>query len=233
MNGQAILTNVSGLLGNETIDPVQGLFLTNIARVIFQENRPWQVLKKTDNSQTVQAGYNPNTPIPIPADFSRFIDDKNEIILSDGNNTVYTLREAPLEQKLFYEKQFGWFVMDLANNVFYVMGIVPQTLPAYFNYISDPGDITLITSWGAFPARFHKMLPFITAAIFRLGTDYDSINARNAVDNELRSNMLFKVMIDWDTNMALAAVGQTDPAAKYHGRRTFGGRSNYNDSQLS
>lgn len=233
MNGQAILNTLAGLLGGEVIDPVQGLYLVNSARVIFQEDRPWEILKKTDDSVTVPSGLNPNNPLKIPSDFARFIDDKNEIILSNGTNIIYRLRQAPLESKLLYQNNFGWFVMDEANGVFYVMGQVPQALSAYFNYISDPGDITLTTPWGAFPVRFQKILPFICAAMYRSGTDYDSLNARNAADNELRSNMLFKAMVNWDASLALAAVQQTDPAAKYHGRRTFGGHSFYNDSELS
>lgn len=233
MNGQQILNTLAGLLGSEVIDPVVGLSLVNVARVIFQEDRPWEILKKTDDSVTVPAGLNPNNPLTIPADFARFIDDKNEIILSNGTTINYRLRQAPLESKLLYQNQFGWFVMDEANGVFYILGQVPQQLTVYFNYISDPGDITLTTQWGNFPVRFHKILPPICAAMYRLGVDYDSLNARNAADNELRANKLFTAMVNWDTNLALAAVQQTDPAAKYHGRRTFGGRSNYNDSQLS
>lgn len=221
MNGQQLLTLISSILGDITIDQVYGLQLINIARNYIEMRRPWQVLKKKDTTQTVTGSNTYTTPFTVPTNLRRFLKE-GSIKLFDGNNNIQTLKEVPFEDALAFKDAFGNFYVDFGQSLFYITGIVPGTFSVYVYYIANLGDITATTSWQGFPSEYHPILAFEVAAMYRLGTDYDVINARNADDNAMRSDMIYKSMTKWDAELSLGSVENLDYGLGKYGGKIWG-----------
>lgn len=146
--------------------------------------------------------------------FQRYLGESSlsegSIVLFDGNNNVQYLTEVPIEEILNYKDQFGRFAVDYGNNLFYITGVVPGTFTIYQFYIQTTPDVTLTDAWQKIPARFHPILAYDACARWRLGTDYDDVNARNADDNIKMANNIFNAMASWDTELAISAVNSMD-----------------------
>lgn len=205
MTGTEILALASSILGDETVDETFGLQMLNVLRGVYEGKRPWQVLKKVNSTVTITGANTYTNPLAVPSDLRYYIGD-GSIQLFDGTNIPDVCTEFPFEEQLMRKNNSFEFCVDYGASLFYIMGVVPKNYTVYQWYISDPGDIEADTEWLKFPARFHPILAYELAAMWRLGTDYDDVAARNADDNARRADMLFKGMEQWDTKLALSAV---------------------------
>ncbi len=208
MNGQALLDLLKLILSGEGINPTFGLQMINFAKNVFEMRRPWMNLKTIDSSQTVTPATTYTTPIPMPANFRRYLNE-GAIVLFDGSNDVVQLTEVPFEMILSYKDDYGKFAVDYANNVIYVLGKIPKNYTVYQYYIKASAAITLTTTWTTtsnFLLEFHPALAYEAAVRWRLGTDYDDVNARNADDNAKMSDMIFEAMATLDNERAIGAV---------------------------
>lgn len=205
MTGQQLLDLTTSILGGEEIDQTFGLQMLNIVRGVIEGKRPWQVLKKVDSSVTITGANTYTTPLTAPSDLRYYIGD-GSIQLFDGTNIPDICTEFPFEEQLLRKNNSLEFCVDYGALTFYIMGVIPRSYTVYQWYISDPGDITLNTEWLKFPARFHPALAYELAAMWRLGTDYDDVAARNADDNARRADMILKGAYTWDTKLTLTAV---------------------------
>lgn len=225
MNGQALIDQITSILGGEQPNPVYLLQLINLSKDKIEMginpakpetagSRPWKVLSVNNHALTVTGSNRYTASFALPADFLRYLGEstlfQGSIVLFDGNNNIQYLKEIPIENVLYYKDQFGFFAVDYANNLFYIMGIVPGTFTIYQYYIKTTDPITLVTTWQNFPSRYHAILAFDTAARWRLGTDYDDVAARNADDNVKMVDGLFHAMESWDTELAISAVNGID-----------------------
>ncbi len=214
MTGQQELDLLKQILGGEGINQAYALQLINLAKMKYEQARPWKALVAVDNSQTVNGGNTYLTPLNLPSNFIRYLGESSlaqgSIVLFDGNDNVQFLTEVPFEQRIFYRTEFGRMTVDYANEKLYIMGIVPGSFTVYQYYIQFTPDITLNTSWEKIPARFHAILAFDAAARWRLGTDYDDVNARNADDNAKMAASIFDAMSSWDTELAISAINSID-----------------------
>ncbi len=214
MTGTQLLALLNQILGGESINQVYALQLINLARINIEARRPWQVLKAVDKSQTVNGSNNYTVPFNIPANFVRYLGESSlsqgSIILFDGNTDVEIITEIPFESTLMYKQEYGRFSADYGAMKFYLMGLIPKLYTIYQYYIADYGDVTLSTTWLRFPARFAPILAFDAAARYRLGTDYDDVNARNANDNAKMVDTIYDSMSSWDTELAISTVNSLD-----------------------
>lgn len=214
MTGQQLYDLVRQILGDEGPNVAYIMQLINLAKIVYEGGRPWKVLSVNNVTLTVTGSNTYTTPFPLPVNFNRFLGEstlsQGSIMLFDGNNNIQYLTEVPIEQILLYKNEFGRFAVDYANNVFYICGIVPGSFTIYQFYIENNDPITLETKWTRFPARFHPILAFNAAARWRLGTDYDDVNARNADDNEKMAKSIYETMEAWDTELAISAINSID-----------------------
>lgn len=203
--GREIIDFANSLLGNETLDDTMALQMINVIRGVYEMKRPWQVLKKYDASQTISPSNTYNTPLTIPEDFRMYLEDYG-VQLFDGTNIPQQTSQFPYEQKLLRKNNAFEWCADYGSYQFYIMGIIPSIYTVYQWYIFNPGDIEIDTTWLRFPGEYHFILSYELAAMWRLGTDWDDVNARNADDNARRADMIFKSMETWDAKLAGAAV---------------------------
>jgi len=200
---------VTAVLQGEAPSQVFILQLLNTEKNIVENLRPWQVLKKLDTSVTVQATNTYTNPLPLPADFSKFLLE-GTMQLFDGVNDTQNISQVPFEARLTYRTAFGRFLADYANNQFFLMGLIPKAYSVYLWYIKSTPQITLGTTWTSFPPQYQAMLAFRTAARWRLGTDFDDVNARNADENGRTADMILQSMETWDTDLAISAINSVD-----------------------
>lgn len=222
MNGQALVDLLTSILDNESIDQTFALQMINVARGYIEDRQPLVVFKKLDISQVVgSANSNGAVPINVPSDFRRYIPAKGaeggSIQLFNGGSLINDLIETAFQDQLTDQKYYGKYYVDYGQGLLYVLGQIPGTFTVYQFYIADYGNITLSTQWGqtalgrvTMPARYHPMLAYEAAAMWRLGTDYDNTAARNADDNAKRSDMIYKALLSWNTELTLSEVGKKD-----------------------
>lgn len=220
-NGQDILNLLQSILAGEGISQVYALQLINLARIRIEGLRPWKVLVTTDKTQTVSPATRYTTAIPMPsitggspADFVRFLGEstlsQGSVVLFDGNTDVQYITEIPIENILFYKDQYSFVAADYGANNLYFTGLIPKNYTVYQFYIGDYGNITVSTGWLRFPKRFWAALAFDAANHWRLGTDYDDVNARNATDNGKMASDILEAMRSWDTELAISATNSID-----------------------
>jgi len=231
MTGSQIIALTNSILGNEELDETFALQMINVIKNTIQLRRPWQVLKKKNTSVTVNGSNAWDTPHAMPSDFLRWIKD-GELQLFDGTNYPQIATEVPFEDSLEYKNESFRFYCDYGALEFYITGIVPGSYTVYQWYIYNPGEITADTEWLRFPAIYHPILAYELAVMWRLGTDWDDVNARNADDNARRADMLYKAMELWDTNMALSQIRNIEYPQNKQGKnvgntRNWGPRGTY------
>lgn len=213
-NGQDILNLLQSILAGEGISNTYALQLINLARIRLEAKRPWKVLSTVDKSQVVTPANTYTNPIPLPSNFVRFLGEstlaQGSVVLFDGNTDVEYITEIPIENILFYKDQYSFIAVDYGGNVMYFTGLIPKTYTVYQYYIADFGDITTTTGWIKFPKRFWAILAFDAAAHWRLGTDYDDVNARNADDNVRMADDILTAMRSWDSELANSAINSIE-----------------------
>ena len=105
------------------------------------------------------------------------------------------------------------------NNVFYVdhgaqkiyfLGTIDRTYTAFVPYQANLGDIAAATTWLNIPSQFHMILAYDVAAMYRMGMDYDDINARNANQNARDAETLFSSMVAWDDMLQRSSTTRMD-----------------------
>lgn len=231
MTGQQLIDLITSVLDGESPDPTYLLQLINLSRVQYENKRSWRVLVAKDTSKTVSGSNTYLTPFDCPTDFKRYL---GESTLTQGMLRLYTspnniqyIYEVPYENILEYKDQFGYFAVDYANKKFYITGIVPGTFTIVQNYIRKTLAIALNTSWEGFDSDFHPILAFDSAARWRLGTDYDDMNQRNADDNGKLANGIFEAMSSWDAEMAISSINNIEyptNSSNYRGSSGYGPR---------
>lgn len=215
MNGSDFYTAVTTLLNNFQMNQVLFYQLLNVARIQREISRPFIRLQKMDASNIVSAvGIAPLIPqtgqaLTLPTDFLFFRDD-GKIILSNNNQIWQPYSEIPLSLAIPFLQINNNFYIDHVSQTYYLTGLIDQQYTAYMYYQADFGDITANTSWLNIPKRFQMMLAFDVAAMYRLGVNYDDINARNADSNHQQAELIFNVMANWDNNLQRSAVTNLD-----------------------
>lgn len=211
MNGEQLYTNVlTPTLGTEQIDQNYALTLFELARADFEQRRPLVFLRARDTSQIALAGLNLTTPYQMPSPatpslstpylMSYQLEGAIKLVSPTNSQNVLTLKEVAIENQIQYQ-QGNFFAADYVNRVFYILANLPQSYTINQFFIADFGVITLTTSWGGVPTRFHPMLAFQAAARYRLGADYDDISARNADENYKSSEDLYKSLMMLDARI--------------------------------
>ncbi len=151
----------------------------------------------------------PAAAINVPSDFF-YLSRDGEITLYNNNNVYQTFTEIPLNLVIPYLQVNNVFYVDHGAGKIYFLGTIDQTYTAFVPYQANLGDITATTTWLNIPSAFHMILAYDVAAMYRMGMDYDDINARNANQNAIDANALFNSMVAWDDNLARSATTRMD-----------------------
>lgn len=214
MNGAALFTAVTAMVGGFSLDSTTFYLMLNSARIRREMMRGWMKLRKYDYSQSLSAQnastiFPPTAKLNVPTDFMYFSRD-GEITLYNDNNQFETYTEIPMNLAIPYMQSNNVFFIDHSAGFIYFLGNIATQYKAFIPYQANYGDITASTQWLNIPSAFHMILAYDVAAMYRLGVSYDDINARNAEDNNRQAELLFAGMVQWDGNLQLSATTRMD-----------------------
>lgn len=198
--------------------------LIDNAKTIFEEERPWMVLRKTDTSLSVTTSNTWETEIDLSTitDFSRFYSDE-PIILFDGDNTTHSFRLVPFDRRLEYKNASSTACYDENAKKLYINGVLPFAGTLYINYVATSTAIDLSSDdaqWTEFPARFLSILAYYAVGISKGAIDYDSINRQMLPGHREMITVLKRAMEKWDTSRQLSTLTYNDPTDRHGGFRS-------------
>jgi len=196
MVGEEIKTMAEEILGGDTIDETFFYQVLNARKDIIEDERPWMFLRKLDSTQTATTGNNYSTSLSLPTDW------RNTYKLLVGEDHQYF--QIPFDQQHLYRNHGRYFVVDVANSTYYLLGNVGQAETIYHYYLRTTPDITGVTS-PVFPSRFHAVLAFEVAGYIQMGQDADDIFARMSPENKMQAMTVLDAMRMWDTRLQMSA----------------------------
>ncbi len=214
MTGADFLTAVTSLVNGFSIDTTLFYQLLNTARIRRELMRPFMRLRKYDYTQTVQGQsfsltLPPAAVINLQSDFL-YLSRDGEITLYDNNNTYQLFTEIPMNLVIPYLQVNNVFYVDHGAQKIYFLGTIDRTYTAFVPYQANLGDIAAATTWLNIPSQFHMILAYDVAAMYRMGMDYDDINARNANQNARDAETLFSSMVAWDDMLQRSSTTRMD-----------------------
>lgn len=208
--GSDLYTFFQSLNLGYSIDSALFYSLLATVQAKIEVKRDWMILRKQDASESAGPSDSFTTSKTIPSDFF-FWQSEDAIVLVDPTNssTWIPFLEVSFPKRFLYQTQSYRFFCDYANSKFYLGGIVDRTYTIYKNYVYQPDKITSTTSW-VFPAKFHEMLAFGVAALYKLGVDFDDINKLSGEDNGKVFLEGLKTMELWDARLAQGSLEGVD-----------------------
>lgn len=218
MTGPELQTFCTSLNGGMSIDVPTLNTLLNMGKAIFEGEKDWMALRKTDSSISVSSGGTWQTAYSISTitDFLKFY-GKKPITIYNNNQAEY-YRQVPFEKRVQYRDYDNTFVLDLRNKNVYFNGNLILAGNMYVNYIQDTPDVdvaidTDIETNGSFPfpSRFHPILAFYAIGINKGAIDYDSISREMLPNNAAALVALKNAVSKWDNDLQLDSVDEYDP----------------------
>lgn len=203
MTGSEIKALNTQIRGGREMDDVTFYTLLNMEKKRIEIKRPWRFLITEDTSNTSSANDTFLTAHDLPDGFLMFPNrDKLKLVNTvDTTDVLKDWTETKFETR--YEKQNnnGYFVVDLKNLQYYLLGKVTKNYTHHMFFCEATADITANTEWENVPADFAKLLAFAVAVIDEAGMDYDEVNARQASGNSLTCRSIESAMVKWDDNL--------------------------------
>uniref|UniRef100_A0A6H1ZYL1 Uncharacterized protein n=1 Tax=viral metagenome TaxID=1070528 RepID=A0A6H1ZYL1_9ZZZZ len=201
MTGQNLIDFINEILDDEISDDL-ALDLINNAKNIIEGARKWRMLIKEDSSQTFGSGEDYTDAKDLPSDF--FMDDMVYLgIEADEDYSEYD--PIPFNQRRLFS-QNGKYSIDYANDDIYICDKVDKTYTIYLYYIYETDDLTVSTS-PVWPAKYHKLIGFLVAELYKTSIDFDDINVGQALAHNKQAALLWGSMQEWDSQLALKEIG--------------------------
>jgi len=211
------------LNGGATIDATLADILVDNAKTILEEERPWEVLRKTDTSLSITTSNTWETAIDLSTitDFSTFYGEFIKIF--DGNNRIDYIRLVPFDRRLENKDNSGTACYDENSKTLYINGTVAFSGTLYIPHVSTSTAIDLTSTsavWTVFPSRFLPILGYYAIGIYKGAIDYDSINKLMMPENRETLKALKRAMETWDNTKQLNSLNFNDPTRGNVGQRT-------------
>lgn len=204
MTGQQIVEMFRAIVDDQPDSDYEDNLMQH-AKDLVESERDWEMLKKVDTSKTWLSSDTYLTTKALPTDFFA-----PRSLWVTGYDIPF--RPVPLENILRFRDISGRWSLDLANNVYRLMGNTSETRTISFVYTYATAAILTATS-PVWPARFHKLIPFYMAGIHQGGTDWDAISAHMSPANRGEASLTRAAMVSWDSRLKLNSmngkVGET------------------------
>ena len=204
MTGAELITMFNSLVDDD-IDSTLAYQLLNNARIKIEGERPWQMLKKRDATNTADTGGTWETAYSLPSDYN----DPINIIVGTLEYTP-----IPFEQAVFYKDNGRYYYIDEANSNFHICGSPGTAETIYFNYIYTPTDVTSTTS-PVWPARYHPLIAFEMAVLFTEGVDADEVSKTMSTGFLRARQDLHDQMEKWDARLTNRAMNNSTGRSGY------------------
>ena len=205
MTGLELKTFTTDGLGAGDIGDTEFYIMLNVAKTRIEEERNWKPLEDTDTSQSVSLGDTFLTTKDLPTDFAQDIG----LFLTNTGNQAVNYHPIPFRERYQRKDEANGYWIDIANMTF---GLTGKASSGYTTinlvYRKTSAEITSATSW-VFPSRFHPILGFLVAVMFKGGVDYDSVSVKQALQNREDSKMLYESLVEWNTQLEIREQGNS------------------------
>ena len=182
-------------LVDEDVSEEEALRLANSSKDVIEGERPWEFLKKLDNSKSVNAGENYDTERDLPTDFLEPLKDGFYV----GDDTTPYLM-VPFESKYRFKDMSYRFCIDWPNSKFYILGSIGKTGVIYFWHIYQTPALTTDQD-PVWPAKYRKLIAYEMAAIYLGGIESDEYNSRLLPTQRHEAQRLQDGMDLWDARL--------------------------------
>ena len=190
MNGQELKDFTENVLDGDTIGDDFFLELLNNANALLEAMRPWEYLKAEDSSQSIASGDTFESMKTLPTKWV-------ETLKMYVGASLLPYTQISYENRRRLSNVPRRFYIDVASSQFALTGGGNSGDVIYHVYKMTGDDLTLANS-PSFPERFHKLLGFGVAGLFRSGVDYDDFNAVIAGTNRDDARAVMLAMETWD-----------------------------------
>jgi len=225
MTGLALKTLTTSLLGGYEMDDTLFYSLLNVHKAIREGMRDWMKLKKTDTSLTASTSDTYLTVKAMPTDFGRWQKDRPIVLYETGTNNFLVYTEIPLSEKFAYQSESERFYCDYSTLNVYLTGTRDRNYTIASNYLKKSATLASGVSWVF--GDLDAILAYDVASDYRVGIDYDDINARNAQQNMIVAQQLYKAMEMEDASLQVSSLRGVDRFGP-GSRRLNGARININ-----
>jgi len=235
MTRDELKTFTEGLLDGEVLDETFFDNLMESARAKIENRRPWRILVKEDTSTSAATSDTHETSKNLPSDFRNTVrrteHQPQMLLVSSDGKTVAWYEQRPFAMRWILRDTHGignepdvdghghghlfgavgnvhgFFVVDMANSIFYLLGKVSQAFTIHLFYIYNPGPITDSNIW-PFPSEHHAVLGYMIAGLYSGAVDWDDINRFLSPNQLAAAEAAMATMTSWDTSLQLADAGQ-------------------------
>lgn len=196
MNGAAIVTMFEELV-DDSISDTLAYQLLNAAKNRREEARPWEFLKKLDETKSRAVGDTIATTKALPSDFRL----PHQVMVGDESGEYYLI---PFEEKTKQKNAARKYLIDLANTTYAFTGTCTLAGTIHFYYIKTTDDVASGTS-PVWPSRFHPLIAYDMAELFYA---VDAGEKPRAWDDRWarHASILEAEMVGWDAKMKSLAL---------------------------
>ena len=196
MTGAEIITMAEGLVDDSFGDTL-GYQLLNVAKNLIEEERPWEMLKKLDETKSRAVGDTIATTKTLPTDFRLPF----KLFVGDEAGEYFLI---PFEEKHRQQSAARKYLLDMANGVIRFTGTCTLAGTIHNYYIRTTDDVAAGTS-PVWPSRFHPLIAFKMAELFYPVDAGEKARAWDDRWNTVHTN-LRSLMVGWDNALKLAAL---------------------------
>jgi len=184
-------TMFEGLVDDKLDDTLlENLF--NMAKNEIEIERPWEVLKELDSSNTIASGHTYTTAKTLP---TRFL---TPLLIFVGDDRIQ-YKQIPFEERERWKDiTHRWYLKQKDSN-FFICGTPASGSTIYFFYMQSSPDISGSQDW-TFPSFAHPLIPIKAAKLFY---PIDRIEKGRAYDDrwQIQENLIRRQLHAWDARL--------------------------------
>lgn len=184
------------ILVGDTLDTTAEEDLLNEVKDELEADDDWVILKAIDTSQTAAVADDYLTMKTLPADYG----EVSQHGIYVGNDQLPYL-QVPFEDRMRFKDVTHRFYIDEGNGQYALCGKVSQAGTIQFPYKKSSRALTVSgnETW-VFPARFHKILPYLMAIKYFA---IDQGDKSRAYDDrwDIHSDKILSTMRRWNARL--------------------------------
>lgn len=185
-------------LTQDALDEDTAYRLLNQVDALIRNVRPWEILKKLDETKTRSSGDSYTTAKTLPSDFSK----PHKLLVGVGQGA---LKRVPFDEQHIYRNVPGAYFIDFKNGTYYIAnGTWTGTIYNYYIYkparLTSDGASSTLTS-PVFPSDFWPYYAIKMAEVFMGGIDQDERSLQSVPQFIRTGKELWDAMIAWDADL--------------------------------
>lgn len=189
MTGDELKTTFKEIVDGQVSDILM-FQLFNEAKMEVEMERPWEILKEMDSSNTTSGNYLTGKTLP-----TRFL---TALSLRIGNDRI-SYEAVPFEDRELWKDASHKYYIKLKDNQFFICGSPQTGQTIYLAHTQYSADIDESSEWG-FPSWAHLILAIKAAKLYY---PIDTGEKVRSWDDrwKIQEDVIMRRLISWDTRL--------------------------------